>query len=74
MKYKVGQKVIIRDDLIVGKAYGMAEFVVEMQAYEGDEVTIIEAKEFNKHLSDYKIKEDEGQYVWSNKMLKRKLF
>lgn len=70
MKYKVGQKATIRKDMIVGRGYGMSEFVTEMQAYEGDKVIITEAKELNKHLSEYKIEEDDGKYVWSNKMFK----
>ena len=64
MRYKVGDKVIVRKDLAVGKNYGGDAFVSSMEEFEGKIVTIEEV-----FSSTYQIKEDAGRYTWVDKML-----
>jgi hypothetical protein len=40
MKLKVGDKVRIREDLILGEEYGNDSFVEDMEEFRGEEVTI----------------------------------
>lgn len=61
MKFKVGDKVRVREDLEIDKMYGNYEFIKEMAHLKGEIVTI---KEVLK--SGYKIKEE--YYMWSNEM------
>lgn len=71
MKYKVGQKVRIREDLKAGvvRKRGIRKMGIriddEMILYRGKEVTItaIDAD------GDYKIREDCGDWFWSDEML-----
>ena len=65
MKYTIGDKVTIKDDLIIGRPYGNCEFVVEMAYFSGDEVEISELIE---DQNQYKIKEDGNKYFWHEKM------
>ena len=39
-KFKVGDKVKLRDDLEVGKEYGKINFLTPMKAFQGKELTI----------------------------------
>ena len=41
MKYKVGDKVKIREDLKVGKIYGLYDFAKKMKQYKGKTATIV---------------------------------
>ena len=63
MKYKVGDKVRVREDLEVGKLYGIAIFVDGMNPFKGSIVTI------NDIVGEkYEIKEDYLQYWWTEEM------
>ena len=63
MKYKVGDKVRVRKDLVVNSYYGGADFVEEMKSFIGKVVTI------SKVIgNDYKILEDNGDYVWTKEI------
>lgn len=61
MKFKVGDKVRVREDLEINKMYGNYEFIKEMAHLKGKIVTI---KEILK--SGYRIKEE--YYMWTNEM------
>lgn len=66
MKYKDGDKVKIKNDLIVGKQYGIARFVSPMKDYLGKETKI----EYD--ISDfdyYKLSVDKGCWLWTDEML-----
>jgi hypothetical protein len=55
MKYKVGDKVKVRKDLIENKLYGSQYFVDAMKKFKGKIVTI---DKVNKDANNYFIKED----------------
>lgn len=71
MKFKVGDKVRVRSDLVVGKEYYNDDsmfsdkFVEEMKEYLGRIVTIDYLCE-NIH---YLLKEDSGSWNWTYEML-----
>lgn len=62
MKFKVGDKVRVREDLEIDKMYGNYEFIKEMAHLKGEIVTI---KEVLK--SGYRIEEE--YYMWTDEML-----
>ena len=62
MKFKVGDKVRVREDLENDKIYGNYEFIKEMAHLKGEIVTIEEILK-----SCYRIKED--YYMWTDEML-----
>ena len=70
MKYKIGDKVRVRDDLICYEWYKMHDSETydsvntEMQEFKGKEVTILADNSFGKYL----IKEDNGDYHWTDEM------
>lgn len=64
MKYKVGDKVKVREDLEVDKRYGTEEFIEEMEEYKGKIVTIDTVNE-----DDYYIEEDKQSWSWTEEML-----
>lgn len=64
MKYKVGDKVKIREDLIVGNDYGSDGFVEEMEQYKGKTATITGA-----FMGKYDIDIDDGDWSWTDEML-----
>ena len=64
MKYKVGDKVKVREDLEVDKRYGTEEFIEEMEEYKGKIVTIDTVNE-----DDYYIEEDKQSWSWTDEML-----
>ena len=70
MKYKIGDKVRVRDDLEIGKWYSMnnrtfSDFVnSKMITFKGKEVTILADNCFGM----YQIKEDNGEYHWTDEM------
>lgn len=70
MKYKVGDKVRVRDDLEIGKWYSMnnrtfSDFVnSKMITFKGKEVTILADNCFGMYL----IKEDNGEWHWTDEM------
>jgi hypothetical protein len=61
MKYKVGDEVKVRNDLIVDRCYNGFYFNKDMARWRGQIVTISEVE--NKDPC-YRIKEDEGEYKW----------
>ena len=64
MKFKVGDKVRIREDLEVGKAYNDLEFEKYMQQYKGRTTVITEV-----WCDCYSLSEDNGEYGWTDEML-----
>lgn len=68
MKYKVGDKVRIRRDLMKFGRYGSQTFVEQMEKYKGMPATI------SKVFSDtYYIKEDKGEnWYWTDEMFEAK--
>ena len=64
MKYKVGDKVKVREDLEIGKVYCGQTFVVQMKQYKGQIVTI---KVVNN--DGYYIEEDGQDWYWTDEML-----
>ena len=63
MKYKVGDKVRVREDLIVDKEYGNESFVIGMKGMRGKVATIDEVCE---GVEIYRIKE--SGYNWTEEM------
>lgn len=64
MKYKVGDKVKIREDLIVDNEYGSDSFAEEMEQYKGKTATIT-----GTYMSKYEIDIDDGSWCWTDEML-----
>jgi hypothetical protein len=69
MKYKIGDKVRVREDLVVDKTYDSVYFVENMAYWRGRVVTISDIID-NYY---YKIKEDEAdkkgfRYSWTDEM------
>ena len=70
MKHKEGDKVVVREDLEVGKEYGRNTVVPEMLKFRGKEVTI--KREF-KEIEEYFIEEDDEEWFWTDEMFKESL-
>lgn len=67
MKYKVGDKVLVREDLIVDQWYGRDVFISEMVSFKEKIVTI------KKIYTDiYTIVEDSGKWHWTDEMFSGK--
>lgn len=64
MKYKIGDKVLVRPDLEEGKKYGDAVVMSDMLSFRGKIVTI----EHVDHPNCYRIKEDPDQWHWTDEM------
>ena len=62
-KYNVGDKVKVREDLVINKRYGGETFVDDMAELKGQEVTI---KSVYNYSEEYRIKE--LGYTWTNEM------
>ena len=67
MKYKVGDKVKVRGDLVVGKKYDGEHFIEYMTQYRGKIVTIDRVGTDNL---EYLIKDDNHSYWWTDEMFK----
>ena len=63
MKYKVGDKVRVRKDLVIDSCYGREDFVGEMKSFIGKVVTISKVID-----EEYMILEDNGDYAWTEEM------
>lgn len=63
MKYKVGDKVRIREDLVMGVYYGCAIVVDDMKDMGGSVVTIERVCG-----NGYYIEEDPDEYCWTDEM------
>lgn len=63
-KYKAGDKVIVREDLVVNRLYGIDEFVSSMEKFKGKTVTIsrVTAK------GEYNLEEDKYGFFWTDEM------
>ena len=67
-KYKIGDKVIVREDLIVGEKYGKDVFTSAMISFKGKVVTISKVIGFK-----YEIKEDDKTWNWTDEMFSGKV-
>ena len=65
MKYKVGDKVKVRDDLETFRMYGKYEFEEEMEIHKGKEATII-----GVYKDNYDLNIDNDGFYWTDEMLK----
>ena len=65
MKYKVGDKVRVKENLVVDSRYGNSSFVSQMRKYRGKTMTIdgIKCNNF------YVFKEDPDKWFWTDEML-----
>ena len=63
-KYKVGDKVKVREDLVVGEKYDNEYFVSAMLEFKGKEVTISIVYDYNK---GYRI--EERGFTWTDEMI-----
>jgi hypothetical protein len=63
MKYKVGDKVRVKKDLVIDSSYGREDFVEEMKSFIGKIVTISKVID-----EEYMILEDDGDYAWTDEM------
>lgn len=68
MKYKVGDKVKIRSDLVSDKYYGTNDFVEPMKKYLGEVATIISVGNY-----DYSIDIDDDSWYWTDEMFECKV-
>ena len=64
-RYKIGDKVKVRGDLVINKTYGSDGFVTKMKNFRGKEVTIETV--LDRDTDKYRIKELVG-YNWTNEM------
>ena len=65
MKYKVGDKVKIREDLVVGYDYNDYTFIVDMEKYKGAIATI----KYCYSDESYEVDIDGGTWYWTDDML-----
>jgi predicted dienelactone hydrolase len=68
MNFKVGQKVRIKRDLIVGHSYGGWNICSEMEKYIGKIATITLIRECRRK-NEYLIDLDDGEWTWTKEML-----
>ena len=64
-KYKVGDRVNVRSDLVLGECYNDWHFVNSMAKYMGKTVTIAS---YSNLSGTYHIKEDGGMHGWGENM------
>ena len=63
MKYKVGDKVKIREDLVVDNKYGVDTYVDDMEQYKGKIATVIRITDNNKYKLDV-----DSYWCWTDEM------
>lgn len=66
MRFKVGDKVRVKEDLEVNEFYNHFLFVPRMEKQKGKIVTIMKVY---SDTNSYMIMEDLGRYVWTEEML-----
>ena len=66
-KYNIGDKVLVRKDLIIGTQYGSNTFNLDMYPFKGEIVTIYDIVN-----NEYRIKEDSQNCFWTNEMFSGK--
>ena len=71
-KYKVGERVIVRGDLIGDNRYGGVFFAREMEKYRGRYVRIKKVDTSDKYGNLYEIHEDRGRWWWHEDMFEEK--
>lgn len=64
MRLKDGDRVTVKDDLIIGQTYGDDVFVDEMEEFKGGEYVIGHVYEYG-----YSLKEDIAGWNWTDEML-----
>ena len=69
MKYKIGDKVLVREDLIEYEKYKDISFVPSMNPFKGKIVTIYDFTD-----RGYRIEEDYKKYRWTDDMFSGKVF
>lgn len=65
MKYKVGDKVRVREDLLTKERYGSCSVAPLMVMFLGETVTI---RKVHENINWYEINEDYGTWVWTDEM------
>jgi hypothetical protein len=65
MKYKIGDKVRVRKDLVVDRVYGEDKFIAPMEKYLDKTMTVDKIVKNCK----YKLKEDTEHWNWTDEML-----
>jgi|694.fasta_scaffold118319_4 hypothetical protein len=65
-KFKVGDKIRVREDLVVGKQYGSCIFASGMEKYKG-KILIVGESDHDSYCA--KLSEGDEFYFWSDKML-----
>lgn len=66
MKFKVGDLVRVRDDLVVGRKYGSDKFIYDMEQYKGKITTIIKVFSDGTYLIKYC-----DWWNWADEMLEK---
>lgn len=67
MKFKIGDKVKVKNNLITYELYGGQSFVDDMEKYKSKIVTIR-----NVYTHFYEIEEDRGAWYWTDEMFENK--
>ena len=67
MKYEVGDKVLIRNDMHVSNVYCNCEFVLDMNVFSGSVATITETL---PKSDQYRIDADNSKHFWHSNMFK----
>ena len=67
MKYDVGDKITVRNDIQIGGIYANCEFVPEMNIFSGKVATITETL---PDQDQYKIDVDGSKYFWHSNMFR----
>ena len=79
-KYKIGDIVRLRSDLVVGKVYGCNDFVDEMKGYVGHPLEIVDIHNFgyevemNGVVRDYDITDEMIEGLWKEKHVAQIIF
>lgn len=73
MKFKIGDKVKIREDLVVDLLYGCDIFVSDMSEYCGKEATITAIRDSYLKGVAYLLDIDNGEWYWTDEMLEDRL-